>query len=153
MNSNNFSNFNNDKSQKTTDQLLKILQNSNDINSYLTDNNSNINNISFHEYLTQLLDEKGLTKAQVITDSNIQKNYGYQIFDGSKTPSRDKVIALALAIQLNLDEANRLLHLSNNGILYPKIKRDSIIIFGLENNQKIIDLNITLDDFGEAPLE
>ena len=123
MNSNNFSNFNNDKSQKTTDQLLKILQNSNDINSYLTDN-----------------------------DSNIQKNYGYQIFDGSKTPSRDKVIALALAMQLTLDEANRLLHLSNNGILYPKIKRDSIIIFGLENNQKIIDLNITLDDFGEAPL-
>lgn len=124
MNSNNFSNFNNDKSQKTTDQLLKILQNSNDINSYLTDN-----------------------------DSNIQKNYGYQIFDGSKTPSRDKVIAIALAMQLTLDEANRLLHLSNNGILYPKIKRDSIIIFGLENNQKIIDLNITLDDFGEAPLE
>ena len=147
MNSNNFSNFNNDKSQKTTDQLLKILQNSNDINSYLTDNDSNISNISFHEYLTQLLDEKGLTKAQVITDSNIQKNYGYQIFDGSKTPSRDKVIALALAMQLTLDEANRLLH-----ILYPKIKRDSIIIFGLENNQKIIDLNITLDDFGEAPL-
>ena len=100
MNSNNFSNFNNDKSQKTTDQLLKILQNSNDINSYLTDNDSNISNISFHEYLTQLLDEKGLTKAQVITDSNIQKNYGYQIFDGSKTPSRDKVIALALAMQL-----------------------------------------------------
>ena len=123
MNSNNFSNFNNDKSQKTTDQLLKILQNSNDINSYLTDN-----------------------------DSNIQKNYGYQIFDGSKTPSRDKVIAIALAMQLTLDEANRLLHLSNNGILYPKIKRDSIIIFGLENNQKIIDLNITLDDLGEAPL-
>ena len=123
MNSNNFSNFNNDKLQKTTDQLLKILQNSNDINSYLTDN-----------------------------DSNIQKNYGYQIFDGSKTPSRDKVIALALAMQLTLDEANRLLHLSNNGILYPKIKRDSIIIFGLENNQKIIDLNITLDDLGEAPL-
>ena len=130
MNSNNFSNFNNDKSQKTTDQLLKILQNSNDINSYLTDNDSNISNISFHEYLTQLLDEKGLTK----------------------TPSRDKVIALALAMQLTLDEANRLLHLSNNGILYPKIKRDSIIIFGLENNQKIIDLNITLDDLGEAPL-
>lgn len=23
----------------------------------------------------------------------------------------------------------------------------------VENNQKIIDLNITLDDFGEAPLE
>ena len=66
-----------------------------------------------------------------------KKIYGYQIFDGSKTPSRDKVIAIALAMQLTLDEANRLLHLSNNGILYPKIKRDSIIIFGLENNQKI----------------
>ena len=49
MNSNNFSNFNNDKSQKTTDQLLKFLQNSNYINSYLTNNNSNINNISVHE--------------------------------------------------------------------------------------------------------
>ena len=31
MNSNNFSNFNNDKSQKTTDQLLKVLKNSNEI--------------------------------------------------------------------------------------------------------------------------
>lgn len=152
MNSNNFSNFNNDNSTKTTDQLLKVLKNSNDINSYLNDNNSNISNISFHQYLTELLDSKSMTKAQVIADSNIQKNYGYQIFDGSKTPSRDKVIALALAMQLTLDEANRLLHLSNNGILYPKIKRDSIIIFGLENNQKIIDLNITLDDLGEAPL-
>ena len=73
MNSNNFSNFNNDKSQKTTDQLLKVLKNSNDINSYLTDNDSNISNISFHEYLTQLLDEKGLTKAQVITIQTSKK--------------------------------------------------------------------------------
>ena len=96
MNSNNFSNFNNDKSQKTTDQLLKILQNSNDINSYLTDNDSNISNISFHEYLTQLLDEKGLIKAQVITDSNIQKNYGYQIFDGSKHHPATKLLPLHL---------------------------------------------------------
>ena len=126
MNSNNFSNFNNDKSQKTTDQLLKILQNSNDINSYLTDNNSNISNISFHEYLTQLLDEKGLTKAQVITDSNIQKTTATNL-DGSKTPSRDKVIALALAMQLNLDEANRLLHLSNNGILIRKSKETALL--------------------------
>lgn len=153
MNSNIFSKKSEDNKPKTTNQLLKVLQNSDDINSYLKDNNSNISNISFHQYLTQLLDEKNLTKATVIADSNIQKNYGYQIFDGSKTPSRDKVISLAFSMHLTLDETNRLLHLSNNGILYPKNKRDSIIIFGLKKKQKLINLNITLDDFGETPLE
>lgn len=138
---------------KRTDELLKILHSSTDINTYLKDNDEHITDIEFHDYLNQLLSEKNLTKSSVINDSNIQKNYGYQIFDGSKKPSRDKVLALALAMSLTLEETNRLLHLSNNGILYPKLKRDSIIIFAIEKNYKLIDLNIMLDEMGEEPIE
>lgn len=138
---------------KRTDELLKILHSSTDINTYLKDNDAHITDIEFHDYLNQLLSEKNLTKSSVINDSNIQKNYGYQIFDGSKKPSRDKVLTLALAMSLTLEETNRLLHLSNNGILYPKLKRDSIIIFAIEKNYKLIDLNIMLDEMNEAPIE
>lgn len=138
---------------KRTDELLKILHSSTDINTYLKDNDAHITDLEFHDYLNRLLSEKNLTKSSVINDSNIQKNYGYQIFDGSKKPSRDKVLALALAMSLTLEETNRLLHLSNNGILYPKLKRDSIIIFAIEKNYKLIDLNIMLDEMSEAPIE
>lgn len=138
---------------KRTDELLKILHQSTDINTYLKDNDTHITDIEFHDYLNQLLSERNLTKSSVINASNIQKNYGYQIFDGSKKPSRDKVLALALAMSLTLEDTNRLLHLSNNGILYPKLKRDSIIIFAIEKNYKLIYLNIMLDEMGEKPIE
>ncbi len=138
---------------KRTDELLKNLHSSTDINTYLKDNDTHITDIEFHDYLNQLLSERNLTKSSVINASNIQKNYGYQIFDGSKKPSRDKVLALALAMSLTLEDTNRLLHLSNNGILYPKLKRDSIIIFAIEKNYKLIYLNIMLDEMGEKPIE
>lgn len=38
--------------------------------------------------------------------TTIQRNYGYQIFDGSKVPNKDKVIQLSLALGLDLRMTN-----------------------------------------------
>lgn len=53
----------------------------------------------------------------------------------AKNPGRDKVLALCLAAQMNYDETQRALVLADVGKLYPRRKRDSIIIFAL--NQKL----------------
>ncbi len=134
---------------KTTDELLKVLRSSHDINQFLEQNIDNLKETNFMEHLNLCLKRSELSKAEVIEKSNIQKNYGYQIFDGSKTPSRNKVLALCFSMALSIDETNRLLKLSNHSILYPRIKRDSIIGFALEQKCNLIDANILLHEMNE----
>lgn len=138
---------------KSTDELMKILENSKNLQDYVEDNFDDISNITFHEYLNQCLEKQEMTKAEIIDRANIQTNYGYQIFDGSKTPSRDKVLALCFAMELTVDESNRLLKLSDHSILYPRIKRDSIIIFAIEKKKNFMEANLLLDEMGEAHIE
>ncbi len=138
---------------KTTDELQKVLENSDDLEKYLNDNFDDINNITFTEYIDKCLNEKSLSKSNVIEQSNIQKNYAYQIFDGSKNPSRNKVLALAFAMKLDVHETNRLLKLSNNSVLYPRVKRDSIICFAITHSNSLMDTNILLDEMDEEIIE
>ena len=138
---------------KSTDELLKVLKSTENIEQYLQENMDDIKNMSFVEYLNCCLNEHGLSKSSAIEGSNIQKNYGYQIFDGSKKPSRNKVLALCISMGLSCEETNRLLKLSDHSILYPRIKRDSIIQFSLEKKCNLIDTNILLHDMNEDIIE
>lgn len=138
---------------KTTDELLKVLKSTDNISDFIEENFEDISDISFTEYLEMCMNQNSMTRSQVIDGANIQKNYGYQIFDGSRKPSRNKVLALCFSMALSVDESNRLLKLSDNAILYPRIKRDSIIIFALEKNQNLINTNILLDEMGETIIE
>ena len=138
---------------KSTDELLKILKNYNNIEEFIEDNTEDIKNTTFVQYITECLNNCNLTKAQVIEKSNIQKNYAYQIFSGPKKPSRNKVLALSISMGLDTDATNRLLKLSDHSILYPRIKRDSIIHFSLEQHYNLIDTNILLHDMEEKIIE
>ena len=63
---------------KTTDELLKVLRSSHDINQFLEQNIDNLKETNFMEHLNLCLKRSELSKAEVIEKSNIQKNYGYQ---------------------------------------------------------------------------
>ena len=106
-----------------TNQLLKTIQQTK--SDALDALMESLDNLTFSEYLNQILEVKHVTKAQLLAKTSIQRNYGYQIFDGSKMPNKDKVIQICLALHLDLHLTNNLLSLSNNGMLYPKVKRDA----------------------------
>ena len=88
---------------------------------------SNIQEISFVDYINQLMIDKNLEKSDIIRDSQIPRTYAYQIFQGSKQAGRDKVIQLAFAMKLDLDETNRFLtiahhnHLRLSFLRYPRV--------------------------------
>ena len=52
-----------------------------------------------------------MTKIEVIRISQLNQIYGYQIFAGARLPSKDKIIAIALAMKLDVDTVQRLLTL------------------------------------------
>ena len=83
----------------------------------------------------------------IINKTTLQRNYAYQIFDGSKKPSKDKVLQLSFALHLGLRETNNLLSLSNNGASYPKVKRVAIFIFALKHKLDVLQVNELLDEY------
>lgn len=137
--------------KKSTEELLKILK-TGSLEAYLSDNDGELTDNPICSYLTAAIEEKGLKKAEVIRRSNIQTNYAYQIFSGLKLPSRDKLIALCFGMELNLSETQTLLKYAGYAPLYPRNKRDCVIIASLEKCEDVISCNIALDKFNLSPL-
>lgn len=137
--------------KKSTEELLKTLKESS-LETYLSNNTGELVDSPIYKYLEKVIKEKGLKKSDIIKKSGVQTNYAYQIFSGLKIPSRDKLIALCFGMELSLDEAQTLLKYAGYAKLYPRTKRDSIIIDALEKHINIINCNITLDKFNLSPL-
>lgn len=139
----------------TTDELLKQLKKTSTVaalEKYTQEIMSHCPAQSFPEYLNQCLNASGLTPAQLIKDAQIQRNYGYQILNGTRNPGRSRVIALCLALSLPLEDTQRALTLAGESILYPKSPRDSILIFSINKKMSVADTNLLLDSKGEETL-
>ncbi len=139
--------------KKSTDELIQILKNKSDLNDYLKENTENISDASLVQMLNSILKNNGITKSEAIDNSFIQKNYAYQIFNGTKTPSRDKLIMLSIGIGATVEQTKALLLSVKAAPLYPKDERDSIILFGILHKISIIDINILLYEHGHKILE
>lgn len=103
---------------------------------------------SFADYIVALSGEKGVSPASVVRNAQIDRVYGQQLFSGVRKPSRDKAIQLAFGFGLSLEETQRLLQMADKSRLYPKIKRDAAIIYGLEHQMKLQELQELLYTIG-----
>lgn len=133
--------------KKTTEELLKTLKHSPNINSYLSLEQENFQTLPLHLYLDKMFTEKEISPSQCIRNSGLDRTYCYQIFSGRKLPSRDKVLALCFGLSLNFEETQILLKSTDYTPLYPRNKRDSILIFALQRQISILAVNELLQDF------
>ena len=138
--------------QKSTQELLKTLQSKQDIRSYLEENQKELLSNSLPQLLEELLQQKQLTKAKVIERANLDRVYAYQIFSGMRSPSRDKLLQLCLGMKTTVEEAQQLLHAAGQAPLYPRDKRDSILLFAFHQQISVIDVNSLLADLEEKLL-
>lgn len=129
---------------KTTEDLLESLRGSGQLREALAGGEGEFIAQPLHEALAALLTEKGLTRNQVIRDSQLNVIYGYQIFSGTKTPSRDKLLALAFGMRLTFEETDRLLKQQGYPRLYPRRARDAVLIYGLMHRLALLDVNTLL---------
>ncbi len=140
------------KGKISTKELLESLKKASDIREFRKENLSSFVDITFKEYLDDLISSRNIKRSDVIKASGLTETYAYQIFAGIKNPSRDKLIALALGMRLNLEESQTLLQLAGVNELYAKNRRDSVIIFALEKELGITELNDLLFELEEFTL-
>ncbi len=130
----------------STAPLSEILKNAKDINVFLKENQLSITDPTLSEHLNQLLSLKGLKRQDVINNAQLDSNYVNQLFTGrKKNPGRNQILSLAFGFGLNNEETARLLKISGVGALYPKNKRDAVIIHSLENGKSITQANEILN--------
>ncbi len=138
-----------------TVKLMSLLNNIDDesnLDNFLSNTLNNAKNIRLCEYLEKVFKEKKLSKSTVIKNADIDRTYGYEILRGDKKPSRDKILQLCIGANFTLDETNKALKIGNCGELYPKIMRDSVIIFALNKNLNIVRTNELLFSYNVSLL-
>ncbi len=86
-----------------------------------------------NEYLHQLLDERCLSVGEMIQRCNLDRGYGYQLFNGTRRPTRDMLIILSFQLELTEKQTQRLLKLAGRPALYARNRRDAAIMFGLSH--------------------
>ncbi|MCF0240337.1 MAG: hypothetical protein HUJ62_07920 [Streptococcus gallolyticus] len=133
--------------RKLTEELLNELIDSAELDKYLKENQFESPGLS--TYLNELLEEKGLKRAEVVKKAGLNEVFGYQIFTGARGASRDTLLQIAFAMKLNLKETNRLLQAGGLNYLYPKNRRDAIIIFCLENRCSLYETDCELSRLKE----
>lgn len=87
------------------------------------------------------------TKRELCEKALLLENTFYKIQAGKRMPGRDTIICLALALGLNVEEAQRLLGYLGYG-LSEYIKRDFLIMYCLEKGKSPVEVNLLLEKCG-----
>ena len=104
-------------------------------------------------YLNSLLHRRGLTVQDVVVACNLDRNYGYQLFNGTRRPSREFLLRLALLLKLGEDEAQRLLKIAGRQPLYARSRRDAAVLYALTHGLTMEETQDLLAELGEEGLE
>ena len=137
--------------RKNTTRLLNELKNAKSFVGFVDKNTDAFSDESISDYLQRLCFERNVELAQVIRRSGIDRTYGYQLFNGRRTPSRDKLIQLGFGFPRMFSERQMLLRMAGKSQLYPRIRRDAAIIYGLNNNYTVTQMQELLEE-QELPL-
>lgn len=104
------------------------------------------------DYMQKILQERHLRVKDIIFRCNLERSYGYQIFNGTRRPTRDILMILALAIGLDTEETRRMFQLAGRAPLYARCRRDAAVLYGLSHEMTESDVHELLLELGEEGL-
>lgn len=139
--------------RKDTNDLFNELGQNCQIESYLNDNTSSFVHHSISEFWEDACEKSGMSKSNIINKSDFSYCYFYDVINGRKIPGKDKIIRLILTMKLCLDDAQQALRISGKSALYPRVKRDSVIIYAINNGCTVYQCNELLTKCGEETLK
>lgn len=130
-----------------TSALMGRLFKTRNLPTFIRQNEPYMHSVSFSAYITQLCAQRRLVPERIVKLSQIERTYGHQIFNGTRNPSRDKVLQLAFGFALDVEQTQKLLRAADKSPLYPKIKRDAVILHCLTHGKNLFEAQDALAAF------
>ncbi len=131
-----------EQGSKSTEELLKQLSDKQtEFSEFVNREENSFIKKDLNDSWLGLIKKSKLSKADIINKSDIGYTYFYDILRGEKCPSRDKIVRLVLAMRLELDECQKMMKLYNWAPLYAKDKRDSAMIYAVNNSFSVWQLD------------
>lgn len=138
---------------KNTEELLNQLKLDNiTYNEYLSENADCFLKNDLSQFWKNAISLCGMKKTDIINKADIGYTFFYDILRGKKHPSRDMLIKIFIAMRLDIDVCQEALRLYEWAALYPKMKRDSIIIYGITHKLSLPETNNLLQNNNEVVL-
>lgn len=126
---------------KDTNNLRQELMEAPSLDQFLSENQDSFNRDSICELLNRLFQKRRISKATLAKQSGMSEVYLHQVFSGRRNPSRDRLICICIGMEITLEETQTLLKQATYAQLYPKIKRDAIISYGILHHQSLHKIN------------
>ena len=139
-------------SDKTTSDLRQELMEDNSIDTYLQGNAALFVNQDVVALLTELYEQKHLTKAALARQAGMSEVYLHQVFAGRRNPTRDRLLCLCIGLEATVDETQQLLRQAGYAQLYPRVRRDAIILHAIAHGIALPLVNDKLYEENEKTL-
>lgn len=141
-----------DFKKKNTNDLQQELISSPNLNIFLSDNQEHFNTDSVAELLNRLFTSKNISKAALAKQAGMSEIYLHQIFAGKRNPSRNRLLCICYGLGASLEETQELLKRCGLAQLYPRLRRDAIILYGLVHEISLFEINDKLFTENEETL-
>lgn len=106
----------------------------------------------FSILLLSMIDERGLTDAQVYSRANLSRQYFSKLRSGKVNPSKRVVLSLAVALKLSLNETQALLERAGHALSHAN-KFDVIVEWFIKTGQyDVFEINEALFAFDQPLL-
>lgn len=140
------------KLSRDTSEMLGILRRSRNLTGALKTLNGDMDAPTFTQCLARYMEERGLSAAELSHAALLSRSFTYQLCSGERRPGRDIVLRLALVLELSVEQTQAFLRTAQRGALYPRVVRDAVIIFALQNHLGILAADEQLLSRGQAGL-
>ena len=137
--------------EKLTEDLLKRLLAASSPEEYFSQDETL--DLKLCDYLNELLAQRdGMKRADVIRTSKLNSTFVYDIFGNKSLPGRNRAIMLAFGLRCSLAETQRILRLAGVSLLWPKNRRDAIIIWCIQQGYTLDECDEELWRLKESTL-
>lgn len=137
---------------RSTDELMRILQSTADLKKTMARIGEDLVDKSFSQRLRELMELRGMKVSELAELSLMSRSFVYQICSGEREPGREVVLRLALLLRAGIAETQRLLRAAGRGALYPRVRRDAVLLYALREELGVFDTDELLAACGEEPL-
>lgn len=138
--------------ESSTQDLSRELMSESNLDAYLSRNQPVFSDEDVANLLNRLYQRTDLSKAALARQAGMSEVYLHQVFAGRRNPSRDRLLCLCIGLEATVEETQQLLRQAGYAQLYPRVRRDAIILHAIAHGIALPLVNDKLYEENEKTL-